>query len=89
MSDRSFHVRSAYFTGPDGRQITSAQLPPSCARALFPKGKVLVVEAVRHGLISVEEACERYRLSTDEYLSLQRSIDEASTPTACLRDHRD
>jgi hypothetical protein len=35
-----------------------------------------VVAAVRAGLISLEEACERYRLSVDEFLSWQRLIEK-------------
>ena len=35
-----------------------------------------VVAAVRGGLLSLEEACERYRLTVDEFLSWQRSIDK-------------
>ena len=31
--------------------------------------------AVRGGLLSLEEACERYVLTVEEYLSWQRSID--------------
>ena len=34
-----------------------------------------VVSAVRGGLLSLEEACERYRLTTEEFLGWQRSID--------------
>jgi hypothetical protein len=31
--------------------------------------------AVQQGLISFEEACERYSLSVDEYLSWQRAFE--------------
>jgi alkylated DNA nucleotide flippase Atl1 len=34
-----------------------------------------VVAGVRLGLISLEDACRRYRLSLDEFLSWQRLID--------------
>jgi hypothetical protein len=34
-----------------------------------------VVAAVRGGLLSLEEACERYVLTVEEYLGWQRSID--------------
>ena len=30
---------------------------------------------MRGGLLSLEEACERYRLTTEEFLGWQRSID--------------
>ena len=39
-----------------------------------------VVAAVRGGLISLEEACERYTLTVDEFLSWQRSIDKHGLP---------
>jgi hypothetical protein len=35
-----------------------------------------VVAAVRGGLLSLEEACQRYKLTTEEFLSWQASIDE-------------
>ena len=38
--------------------------------------KAQVVAGVRIGLISLEEACRRYRLSTEEFASWQRLIDE-------------
>jgi hypothetical protein len=31
--------------------------------------KAIVVAAVRHGLITLGEACERYHLTTEEYVS--------------------
>jgi hypothetical protein len=34
----------------------------------------MVVAAVRHGLIAISEACERYHLSFDEYLYWHRSF---------------
>ena len=35
-----------------------------------------VVAAVRGGLLSLEEACSRYTLTVEEFLSWQQSIDE-------------
>jgi hypothetical protein len=35
-----------------------------------------VVTAVRNGLISLEDACNRYKLSAEEFLSWQRLIDQ-------------
>ena len=37
--------------------------------------KAEVVAAVRGGLLSLEEACDRYVLTVEEYLGWQRSID--------------
>jgi hypothetical protein len=49
--------------GPDGRTLTLADLP-----------KAEVVAAVQGGLLSLDEACERYRLSLEEFLSWQHAI---------------
>ena len=35
-----------------------------------------MVAAVRGGLLSLEEACQRYTLTVDEFLSWQMSIDQ-------------
>jgi hypothetical protein len=57
-----------FFVGPDGRQITLARLPPRDLKDWEPSHKAMVVAAVRHGLITVGEACRRYNLSTEGYL---------------------
>jgi hypothetical protein len=46
--------------------------------ALFVASLLLVVgsAAVRGGLLSLEEACSRYTLTVDEFLSWQMSIDQ-------------
>ncbi len=50
-------------------------LPPSDIKRWGIRRKAAVVAAVRAGLITIEEACERYSLSTEEFLSWQRLID--------------
>ena len=37
--------------------------------------KAEVVAAVRGGLLTLDEACERYRLTNEEFLGWQKSID--------------
>ncbi len=37
--------------------------------------KAIVVAAVKGGLLSVEEACGRYSLTIEEYLSWQAAVD--------------
>jgi hypothetical protein len=50
----------------------------------------MVVAAVRHGLLTFDEACDRYSLSAEQYLSWQRSFDAARPPAATtVRNHRD
>ena len=42
--------------------------------------KAAVVEAVRSGVISLEEACRRYRLSHEEFRAWEKAIDAFGTP---------
>ena len=42
--------------------------------------KAQVVRAVRAGVISLEEACRRYRLSVEEFGAWQRLIEEHGLP---------
>ena len=62
--------------GPAGRPLTIDDLPPPNTERWVIRRKAEVVAAVRAGLISLEEACERYRLSVEEFLSWQRLIDK-------------
>ena len=62
--------------GPAGSPLTVDDLPPPNTRRLVIRRKAEVVSAVRNGLISLEEACERYTLSVEEFLSWQRLIDK-------------
>ena len=62
--------------GPAGRPLTIDDLPPPNTERWVIRRKAEVVAAVRAGLISLEEACERYRLSVEEFLSWQRLIDD-------------
>ena len=68
--------RVKYVIGPDGSPLTIADLPPSNTRRWVIRRKAEVVAAVRGGLLSLEEACQRYKLTVEEFLSWQASIDE-------------
>ena len=72
--------RVKYVIGPDGSPLTIADLPPSNTRRWVIRRKAEVVAAVRGGLLSIEEACDRYKLTVDEFLSWQRSIDKHGLP---------
>jgi len=60
--------------GPDGRTITLADLPQRETTRWVTRRKAEVVAAVQGGLLSLDEACERYRLSVEEFLSWQHAI---------------
>jgi hypothetical protein len=62
-------------SGPIGQLMTLDDLPPPNTKRWVIRRKAEVVAGVRLGLISLEEACRRYSLSLDEFLSWQRLID--------------
>jgi hypothetical protein len=60
--------------GPAPRHLDD--LPASDTKRWHVNRKAEVVLGVRHGVISLEEACRRYKLSVEEFASWQRLIDE-------------
>ena len=64
-----------YVLGPDGSPLTLADLPGSNESRWVIRRKAEVVAAVRGGLLTLDEACSRYSLTTDEFLSWQSLID--------------
>ncbi|MFG1345445.1 DUF1153 domain-containing protein [Xanthobacter autotrophicus DSM 431] len=79
MTD-AYRPRVKYVIGPDGGPLTIADLPPPDTRRWVIRRKAEVVAAVRGGLLSLEEACKRYTLTVDEFLSWQSSIDRHGLP---------
>jgi hypothetical protein len=67
--------RVKHVVGPDGRRLTLADLPLPDTKRWVIRRKAEVVAAVRGGLLSLEEACRRYALSSDEILSWQQCSD--------------
>ncbi len=60
---------------PDGSVLTLADLPGHTTQRWVASRKAIVVAAVRGGLLSMNEACERYCLTTEEFLSWQTQVD--------------
>ncbi|MGO9004407.1 MAG: DUF1153 domain-containing protein [Beijerinckiaceae bacterium] len=84
-------IKVKYVIGPDGSPLTVADLPPPTTKRWVIRRKAEVVAAVRGGLISLEEACARYTLTVDEFLSWQMSIDQhglAGLRTTRLQQYR-
>ena len=65
-----------YVIGPTGAPLTLSDLPPKETERWVIRRKAEVVAAVRGGLLSLDEACERYRLTNEEFLGWQQSIDQ-------------
>ncbi len=83
--------RVKYVIGPDGSPLTVSDLPPASTRRWVIRRKAEVVAAVRGGLLSLEEACERYTLTVEEFLSWQSSIDQhglAGLRTTRIQEYR-
>jgi hypothetical protein len=53
---------------PDGSTMTRADLPPETTRRWVASRKAAVVKAVQYGLITQEQAKDRYGLSDEELL---------------------
>lgn len=83
---QQYRARVRYVIGPDGSPLTIAGLPPKDTKRWVIRRKAEVVAAVRGGLLSLEEACERYKLTIDEFLSWQRLIERGGV--AALRATR-
>jgi hypothetical protein len=72
-----FRPRNRYVRGPDGSPLTLADLPPPGTQEHWvSRRKALVVAAVRGGLLSLGDACNRYNLTFDEFLSWQTTVDQ-------------
>jgi len=67
---------AARIMGPDGRDLTLSDLPAPNTKRWVIRRKAEVVAAVRGGLLSLEAACTRYDLSTEEFLSWQQAIEK-------------
>ncbi|MEI9892087.1 MAG: DUF1153 domain-containing protein [Caulobacteraceae bacterium] len=64
-----------YVIGPTGAPLTLSDLPPRETERWVIRRKAEVVAAVRGGLLTLDEACDRYRLTNEEFLGWQKSID--------------
>ena len=73
MPDREQIRRSS--PPPRGRSKALADLPPPETRRWVARRKAQVVAAVRAGVLSLEEACQRYTLSAEEFASWEQAMD--------------
>ena len=86
------NTRARYVIGPDGRVLTLADLPPRDTKRWVIRRKAALVAAVRGGLPTLEEACERYALTIEEYLSWQTTLDRhglAGLRATRVQDYRE
>jgi hypothetical protein len=75
----------------DGTVMTAADLPPARTRRWVASRKAAVVRGVVHGLISKDEALERYNLSDDEFIEWVRAVSthgEAALKATMVQKYR-
>ena len=68
--------RTSRVAGPTGQPLSVNDLPPPNTNRWVIRRKAELVAAVRGGLISLEEVCERYQLSVEEFQTWQESLDQ-------------
>jgi hypothetical protein len=66
--------------GPDGNPLTLDDLPPPGTTRWVIRRKAEVVVAVRGGLLTMEDACERYNLSVEEFEGWKKAIEKHGLP---------
>ena len=70
-------IRPASVIGPLGELLTLETLPSVNSTRWVIRRKAEVVSAVNGGLLSIDEACERYGLTEEEFASWQHAVDQA------------
>ena len=73
-------IRPAQVIGPLGEPLTLDSLPPASTTRWVVRRKAEVVAAVNGGLLSVDEVCDRYNLTVEEFAGWQRAIDRSGMP---------
>ncbi len=66
--------------GPRPMTDSVADLPAPDTKRWHVHRKAQVVYAVRSGLVSVDDACRRYKLSAEEFASWQQLIEAHGLP---------
>ena len=73
-------IRPAQVIGPLGEPLTLDSPAAASTTRWVVRRKAEVVAAVAGGLLTVDEACERYTLSLEEFTSWQRAVDRSGMP---------
>ncbi len=72
--------KPAQVIGPLGEPLTVESLPPPQTTRWVVRRKAEVVAAVNGGLLTIEEVCERYSLTLEEFASWQRAVERSGMP---------
>ena len=80
LQERLNNKGERFVIGPTGAPLTLADLPPADTDRWVIRRKAEVVVAVRGGLLTLDEACERYRLTNEEFIAWQKAIERHGMP---------
>jgi hypothetical protein len=80
MAPANGQRKPSYVIGTDGSPLTLDDLPPTNQKRWVVRQKANVVAAVRGGLISLDEVCGRYKLTVEEFLLWQRTLNRHGLP---------
>lgn len=80
--------RPTVVIGPLGELLTLETLPPASTKRWVARRKAEVVAAVHGGLLSIDEACERYQLELEELTGWQRAVERAGMPALMVTQSR-
>ena len=70
-------IKPAQVIGPLGEPLTLENLPAPGTKRWVVRRKAEVVAAVNGGLLTIDEVCERYDLTLEEFASWQRAVDRS------------
>lgn len=71
------NFRPASVLGPLGEVLTLDALPPSSQNRWTIRRKAEVVAAIKGGLLTIDEACNRYSLTLEEIATWQNSVNRS------------
>lgn len=71
------NITAAYVIGPLGERLTMALLPSADTKRWVARRKAEVVAAIEGGLLTLDEACDRYGLSLEELIAWRRGLERA------------
>ncbi|MDB5688532.1 MAG: hypothetical protein JWL91_408 [Sphingomonas bacterium] len=72
--------RKSSVIGPLGEELTMENLPPTGTTRWVARRKAEVVAAVKGGLLSLDEVCDRYALTIEEFATWQRLFERSGLP---------
>ena len=70
-------IRPSMVIGPLGEPLTVDSLPAPGTTRWVVRRKAEVVAAVNGGLLSIDEVCDRYGLTLEEFAGWQRAVDRS------------